>query len=398
MKKLSPRSVLIISGLSLVILGIITAGIGPTLPNFATNNASSLAAVGGILSVMFFGGLLTQLVGGPITDRFGDRPVMIIGLVVMALGIAGVAASPVLALTLACAGLAGMGRGFIALSSHLVVARVYEDSTSAFNALNVFYGVGAIAGPALAGGAIALWGTAIPVIWLGALLLLALLPLALLLDGGPAAHGQDGGAAVMDWGALRQPVLWIFSVILLLYVGSETGFGGWVSTYLERTLGTDGATASLMTGGFWVAITVGRVIASAIGGKVSAPTLMLGSLIGSVVGALLVLLSMGNTAMSIVAIIVLGVSFGPLYPTTLAVVTNAFRRAPGVATSAASAMGALGGTLLPWVHGNLIEYSGPTASVALTIGTTTTMLVLLVAYRMLGRATRAEAAQPAPLS
>jgi fucose permease len=87
----------------------------------------------------------------------------------------------------------------------------------------------------------------------------------------------------------------------------------------------------------------------------------------------------------LIGVAVSGVSFGPVFPTTLAIVTTIFPRAPGTAASIASATGSLGGTLLPWVQGNLMEFYGPTAGMLLVLATTVAMLALEMARRVLIR-------------
>lgn len=55
-------------------------------------------------------------------------------------------------------------------------------------------------------------------------------------------------------------VTWLCSAFLLGYVGTEVALGGWVVTFMIRVR-DGGAFASGMTAtGFWIGITVGRVV------------------------------------------------------------------------------------------------------------------------------------------
>lgn len=55
-------------------------------------------------------------------------------------------------------------------------------------------------------------------------------------------------------------VTWLCSLFLLGYVGVEVALGGWIVTYMIRVR-HGGAFASGMTAtGFWLGITVGRVV------------------------------------------------------------------------------------------------------------------------------------------
>jgi fucose permease len=50
--------------------------------------------------------------------------------------------------------------------------------------------------------------------------------------------------------------------LLFLYVGSETGYGGFVTTYAVLALGATEATGQLLASGYWWAITAGRFSSS----------------------------------------------------------------------------------------------------------------------------------------
>lgn len=357
-------------------LGIITAALGPSLPDLTANTGSSLATIGAVFSALFLGGLFTQLLGGPINDRYGQRPLLFGGIILMALGTCGIATSHALPLALASGVVAGLGRGAISISAHLLIAEVFAArSAMALNLLNVFFGVGAVAGPAIAGLSIRFWGTALLTLWIGAAVLLVQAPIILRMPSPPRLpHKQEPGAREVT--PLRVPLLWLFCALLLLYVGCETGVGGWLTTYVERTTAIDTAAATLIAGCFWLAITGGRVIGAFIGSRLPAPTLLLWSLCGGLFGTVMLVFSAGNVVLTTVAVIITGVSFGPIYPTSLSVVAATFRRTPGTAVSVASAMGSIGGITLPWLQGIVLDQSGPTASMWLVVGALVGMLVL----------------------
>src|SRR5258706_1776247 len=149
MKKLSPRGTMVASCISFVALGGITAALGPALPDLAANTGSSLAAVGAVITALFVGSLIALIVAGPLNDRIGQRPVLLAGVALLALGTFGVAASHWLPLTLLCAVVAGLGHGAIDVRTNVLIAEVFAArSAAALNLLNVFFGLGAVAGPA----------------------------------------------------------------------------------------------------------------------------------------------------------------------------------------------------------------------------------------------------------
>jgi len=375
MNQLSARGTMAASCMSFFALGLITAALGPALPDLAANASSNLATIGAIFTALFLGGFITQLIAGPLNDRLGQRPVLLVGIGLLAAGICGIAISHALPLTLACALVAGLGHGAIDVSTNVLIAEVFAArSASALNLLNVFFGVGAVAGPAIAGLTLRVWGTALPVLWLGAGLMLVQAPFVRRLASAPSvAHHDD--LATPGLALLRSPLLWVFGGLLLLYVGTETGIGGWTTTYMERTT-TIGAAAALVTAGFWLALTGGRVAGALIGARVAAGVLLRLSLAGALAGAVLLAISPGNAALTVVAVILIGFCFGPIFPTALSIVTATFRRAPGTAASVVVAMGSLGGMLLPWAQGTLLESRGPSASTVLVAAGALSMLAI----------------------
>lgn len=383
MGRMSDRGTMAASCGSFFALGVLTAALGPALPDLAANNASSLAAFGGVFTALFLGSLLTQVIAGPLNDRLGQRPVLLAGLALLALGMLGLVTSRALPLTLACAVVAGLGHGAIDVSTNVLIAEVYAArSAAALNLLNVFYGAGAVAGPAIAGLALRVWGTALPALWIGVGLLLVQAPLVPLLAVVPR-QPHSGGPGLRGMAVYRSPLLWALGALLLLYVGIENGIGGWTPTYLLRTTALGATAAALATSGFWLALTGGRVIGTLLGARLAPNVLLFISLSGALLGGVVLALSTGNATLTIAAVLILGLCFGPIFPTALSITTATFQRAAGTAASVVVAMGSIGGMVLPWLQGALLERSGPPASVLLVAGGTLAMLALHIGRGLL---------------
>ncbi|HEY8870665.1 MAG TPA: MFS transporter [Candidatus Limnocylindrales bacterium] len=383
------RRAFFVSGATLFAAGLFQSTLGPALPDLARNTSAHLAALGAIFTALFVGSLVSQLAAGAIGDRLGHRPVLIAGLLLAALGMLGVANGPTLALVLAPALVAGLGNGALILGANLVIADAFTDGrAAALNLVNVFFGVGAIAGPAIVGGMLNAWGTAVPMLWIasGVLVVPALAALGLRLPPAPrqGASGESGGRRVLE-----SPLLWVFGLLVLVYLGNEVGMGGWLATYLGRSTGTPLDVAAVATSGYWLALTAGRVLGALIGARLDAARLLLVSLCGALVGGSILVLGTGSAPVTVVAALVLGLSFGPVYPTTIALVTATFHANPGVAAGVVMALGSVGGAALPWLLGVVILDVRPVAGAALIAGSAVAMLILwslarLVAARGLG--------------
>lgn len=381
MKKNHSALILALACASFFGLGILTAGIGPALSELATNTASTLKTVGGLFTGLFFGSLAAQFITGRLLDRLGPRWLLLGSLLVTGSGIAAVTLAGSLPLAMACVVFAGFGHGTINLVTNVSISNLFpQKRASVLNLLNVFYGIGAFIAPSVAGLALRLSNSSLPALWLGAGLEVLLVPLYLAFFRVAAAAPRQQ-MAEDHRRLLLTPLLWFFSLFLLIYVGAENGAGGWVSIYLQQTTSLAAASAALGASGFWLALTLGRLCGAWLGARWPARTLVYASLAVALAGGALIVASTGNAPLSILGFLLLGFGFGPIYPTTLAILTATFHQAPGTATSLAVAMGSVGGMLLPWLQGVLLESFGPRPGALLLPLTVLLMLASMAAIR-----------------
>lgn len=359
--------------------GFTIAALGPVAPDLAAQTGASLAGIGRIVSAVFAGSLLAQFVSGWAGDRFGRRLVLTMGLGLFAACTALVAISPTLSVALLVSVALGVGYGATTLSVNVMAAELAPDKrASAVNLVNTFYGLGAIAGPLAVSFLIERHGRSLPALWIGAACLavsgvvaLAALP-ARLPHHVPAGGPSTRGPAV----SLRDPVLVACGLLLLVYVGSEMSEGFWAAVYLERSTGMDAAQSAAATALFWSALTAGRLLATAAGMRVTAEHLMTASVWIACAGAALLWSAHGVGWLSVTALAILGLGFGPIYPTGVAVLAARFPHAAGTATSRMGILAAMGGALLPWVHGLVIAHRTTRDAALLTFGASVAMIAI----------------------
>ncbi len=335
--------------------------IGPSLPDLARNNNTDLASAGAIFTALYLGSIPAQLVSGWLNDKYGPIAVMVIGMVIMAVGLLAVTQSHSLPLTLALMAFAGVGDGALVVGANVIVAQTFaRRRATALSLMNVFYGVGAIVGPVLVGVSLGIWQTALPAMAVVSLLLVLLLPVTRGLNKGhreliarTEEPKQDREAAGQG-GIYRSPLLWLLAAMMLLYVGTEIGIGGWISTYTQRTalIGTE--TAAFMASVFYLALTGGRLVGAALGTRLRSEQLLMVSLAGAMIGGVGLLLGVGNIGLTIGSVVVTGATFGPIYPTVLAVTAARFSSNAGKAAALVMAVGSVGGVIFPWMFGLLL--------------------------------------------
>lgn len=374
MDKKHSTTMMVLACISFLALGIITAAIGPALPELADQTQSTLSQVGSLFTGLFFGALAAQVSMAVLLDRLGARLILVVSLVVLGVCLVGATIAPTLGWLLVFCALAGLGHGAVNVTVNVTISNAFpQRRATVLNLLNVFFGVGAILGPAVAGLTLRLWDTALPSLWLGAGLEVLFAPIFFMLV--PKSQPQAAAETRLKprRALFTSPVLWTLGAIVLIYVGIENGMGGWIPSYMEQTVAFNPANAALAAAAFWVALTGGRMLASYLGTRLKAMRLLQVSLLTALLGAAILVLGHGHALPTLAGILVLGLGFGPVYPTAMAITTAIFTSASGTAASFIAAFGSVGGMLIPWLQGVVLE-GGTYAAILLTLGCTLLML------------------------
>jgi fucose permease len=364
-----------------IAIGWLGGALGPALPDLADRTGRDLAALGGLVTAAFVGTMIAQIVSGPLNDRLGQRPVILVGVALLALGTLGIVLSRSLVATLIIGFMYGFGFGAVDISTNLLIAhRFARRSVPMLNLLHTFYGVGSVISPAVAGLTLAVWDSALPAFGLGLVAVLIPLPLVWRLDNAPLPAPPVSAARGSAF-SYRVPLLWALGLLLLLFVGLEAGMGAWTTAYVDRTTTLGQGMGALITSGYWLALTVGRVLGALYSARFTPQTVLWACLAGMLSGSALLVVGHGNAALTVLAVLVLGLWSGPPYPTIVAITTATFPNGPGKATSVVVAMASLGAATLPWLQGVLLERVSSLAMVLLFVAEALAMLLVMVAVQ-----------------
>jgi MFS family permease len=139
----------------LFVVGVYISALGPGLPGIAARAHQPLAQAGTLLSAVFAGGLATSALAGRLMDRLGHRPMLAAGALINGGGCFALAFANSWTLALAAGFCMGVGDTIIVVGTHVLMSDLFPESAgAALNKLNVFFGIGALAGPAFGGAAI----------------------------------------------------------------------------------------------------------------------------------------------------------------------------------------------------------------------------------------------------
>jgi fucose permease len=387
------RRTLVLACAAFLAAGVTLSGFGPALPLLALHIEQDIAVLGGMFTAISLGIILTQFGAGLAGARFGQRVVLAGGMLLMGGGGIGVTFGRSLPILLAGALLFGIGFGGVLTAGNVLVGQLFPTrSAAALNGVNVFFGVGSMLGPAIAGLAGLRLGAPQTAIWVGAGLLLALAPIILSYAAQPPTQASRQSAQERR----QRSTGWLLAIMLLIYIGTEVGFSSWLTVYLITGSTMAPASAALIVSGFWLALTLGRALGTVLGMRLTAAQLLTSSLLGMLIGAMLLVLGVGDRVTSIAGVLALGLSCGPVFPTVLAIVATTARNSAAT-TSLVLAVGNGGGLIIPVLMGVLLSRYGSGAAAGLVLVATLSMLALCAALLWNGTAARAERTCEVPL-
>lgn len=367
--------------------GILNASIGPLLEQLAVRNNVALVSIGGIFSALFFGSFAAQLVIGPFTDRLGQHRVFAVSLIILAIFLAAMSLSRTYPLTLALAFVAGTGFGTAVLAGNVLIGQLFQsNSVPALNWVNVFFGLGDVVGPLLVSFSLITWNDGNPALWFGSLgmVISALLMILFFFKTKLDAVGQ--GKAENTHEHFRvSPFLLSLAGMIAIYVGSEAAIGGWTTTYLHSTTSLTIERAALATSGFWLALTLGRVMGAVLGSRISAVNLLKLCFGITMAGAIVYAASFGDEVWSIVAILIIGFGFGAIFPTIFSILTSSYKGASGKAATLLTASGSASGMLLPWLQGVIFDKFGMHSVSYMTVGLAALLWVAFAINRQVNK-------------
>ncbi len=366
-----------------ICLGLSVGLLGPTLPSLADQTQTRVGQLGALFLAGAFGGLLGTLLGSRVFDRVRGHP---------ALGIAQLIAAALIALyplltsvwllVIAVIG-KGIADGFINTGTNTLLVWTHKDKSSPYmNGLHFCFGLGAFLAPFLVAQLLVISGGYRWAYWalaaLGGLAGLGMLTLK--------RNPQHAQAAptVKETSHTNYPLVFAAMLFLFFYVGAEIAFAGWIYTYAFTLDLADATMAAYLTSGFWLSFTIGRLISIPLATRLAPQRMIAAALAGCLIILLAALLLPMTSSLVWIMALALGICMAPIWPSGFTLAGRSLKltaRVSGIILLGDS----LGGMILPWLVGQVLDFTGPQALIYLVFTSLIFNLMAFVAILRLRR-------------
>lgn len=340
-----------------------------------------------VVSLIFVGNALGFIAGAffvdAIRERVGHAKTLAVGQGLISLGyIPMIATAPYPAIVVSFF-FVGFG-----MSINLAMGNVFcgslSNSTTALSMMHGSYGIGGTVGPLLATSMVTVFG----VIWSR----YYALSLGLAALGGVcgtcafwdyerdtqqhlgSTGGQSAGTTAAtvaaaprrDWradvaamvSALSNRVVLLGALFIFAYQGAEVSISGWVNTFLMDSRHVSDGSVGYVTAGFWGGITLGRFLLAPPAHRIGEKLFVVIVVVGACAFQLVVWL-VPNLIGNAVAVAIVGLLLGPVYPCAAAVfMRNISKQKQVSGMGVISAFGSSGGAAAPFTTGLLAQAVG----------------------------------------
>jgi len=330
---------------------------------------------GSLVMGLFLTCCIVQLFIGPLVDKYGYKSMAIFGFTIIALSMFVLASASTFSVAFIACVL--MGFGAMALNTvgnTLIPVVLFEgkDPARASNFGNGFFGLGYVLTPLL----IVFILKTLNLSYSTALIIIGILSVIFLAFTLTTSFPKVsvGFKFSMAFKVLLKPAVLIAAFALFCYMSLEISMGTWIKKLMEELFGASGnvnaaTQAGLVLSLFGVAMMAGRFLTSAIKNLTSmgSKVIIFVSILSFL--AIFLMIITKSPILGIVAILLAGLAFAPIFPTIVGVTFAKFDPSLyGSIFGIIFSIGLLGGTFVPKLIGNLsvgstVQQSLPIAAI-----------------------------------
>ena len=296
-------------------------------------------------------------------QKFGQRGIAFIGPGAHLIAYIAISLHPPFVVLVIVFVLAGFANGVLDAAWNAWLGNL-ANNNQLLGFLHGFYGLGATISPLIATTMITraglMWYTFYYIMVGGALLEIATQVAAFWKESGAKYRAtiSEEAARGATRAALKTRVAWISAVFLLVYVGIEVALGGWIVNFMIEVRSGNEFDSGMVATGFWLGITVGRVVLGFVTPKLG-ENLSICIYLILAAGMQVLFWLVPSFAVSSIAVALVGFFLGPLFPAVVVATTKLLPAHMHVATIGfAAAFGGTGACVLPFAVGAIAQTTG----------------------------------------
>lgn len=352
-----PRLLFVSACAGMLVFGIVLAILGTVfgLPAMHARMQVSLVQQGTLILLLYAGIFVSSLVVGPLIDHLGNKSNLLSSSLLVALAMIFFAGAQSFTTASVAAVLLGLGGGGLNTCTNVLVSDLYAAQRGPMlNLLGIFFGVGALSIPLMTA-SIAGHFTIPQLFYFCAVLAIVCAIWYALISFPPAKTKQAFSWSELVMVAKYHGVL-MLGFILFCESGNEACIAGWTSTYMGVT-GYTPRVATLVLASYWAALMLSRILAARLLQATGKASLVVWAGIVSLAGCV-VLLSARSLILFFLGTALIGLSYGPIFPTTLAIAGDRHPERAGTVFGLLFSIALIGGMIFPWAVGQVSQQVG----------------------------------------
>jgi len=314
-----------------------------------------MAQAGFIFTANFIGFTGFIMLGGIAADRWGKKTVLTIAVVGMPIALLLFPMSPNFLVACFIVVFIGGFCGFIESIANALIADLNIENPGFYiNFAQVFFGIGALVGPILAGIAVSAGVSWKSIYYILACLFL-IIAVVFIINKLPPTPKLES----ISWVGLKNLItdkkFLLICLCMVLYTGAEVSGWGWMSTFLKQNLHFSMTKSSIAVGVFWFAIVVGRLICTPLTLKYSTRII---TMVLAFISVLVTALSgIVRSEFAVWAVIIaMGLAYSSQWGLIVSYGNEHYKRYTGTVFALLVGSGGLGMAILPFLTGIIGQY------------------------------------------
>ena len=316
-----PRlGLVLLAYVAFIALGMPDGLLGIAWPSIRADFSLPLDALGALLVASTTGYLISSSLSGTLIARMGVGRVLLASCAVTGLALLGYTLVPDWWMIVLLGIFAGLGAGAIDAGLNTYVAAHFGEGLMQW--LHASYGVGVTLGPiimTLTLTRLNSWRVGYDIVSGVQFALAACFLMTLAMWNQTDDHPElEQTKRLTDYKTpmsetVRQFRVWRSVFMFFLYTGAEVSLGVWTYSLLTEARGVPSEVAGIWAGSYWATFTIGRMLAGLYAKRVGVDALVQGSLLGAILGSILLWWNPFNAA-SVIAVAMIGFALAPIFP------------------------------------------------------------------------------------